>query len=83
MAEPVPFRDSNVTLQPPPGTGMLELPVLTDGETCISKWMLTSEEIEEIARTGHIFVLVHTGHPTQPPVGLSAEPPYIIHGYGS
>lgn len=48
---------------------------MTDGTpVLVSAWELTVDELEEIQRTGRVWLLV-IGN-AQPPVGLTVESPY-------
>lgn len=73
MANPSGFPQANVTLGPPPGyaDAVVPLPVcrLPAGQL-VSCWELTALELEEIARTGKIYLSVWGGL-TQPPVQVS------------
>ena len=48
------------------------LPVFTDGETCISLWRMTWKERLSAFIFGRIWLFVVSGE-TQPPVSLMAE----------
>jgi len=69
--KPISFPESNRTLLPPDGgrSAIESLPVLTDGEQCISCWELSDEEREAIARGEKVWLHVLSGQ-TQPPVAL-------------
>jgi hypothetical protein len=49
------------------------LPVHFDGKDCISCWKLTPEELEEVAKTGVIWLYVMGG---QPPVSITGIKPF-------
>lgn len=72
---PIDFPESNRTLLPPKPNGDLKessigsLPVLTDGEQCISCWQLSAQDREAIARGELVWLHVISGE-TQPPVAL-------------
>lgn len=57
MAEPIPFREMNMNWKGDglPG-GVSDLPAYVDDTQTICCWKLTKPEIEEIARTGMVFV---------------------------
>jgi hypothetical protein len=50
------------------------LPVYTDGQTCLSEWELTAEEMAWIVRTKRVRLWVWSGR-TQPPVSLVVVSP--------
>ena len=63
MADPVSFDGSNTVLVAPPDMDNCEdLPVLrlqyAEGRALISCWKLTREELEEIARTGQVWLVI-------------------------
>lgn len=79
MAEPIPFKEANAEL----GRGenhesVCSLPVCKAeteiGPCLISCWRLTKPEIEEIARTGVVWLTVLG--PSQPPVAVAAMSPF-------
>lgn len=80
MAEPVPFQGANHNLLPPSGDNdCMELPVYKGksprGETFyISCWKLTKPELEELLKTGKVYVFVYGGG--HPPIAISAEDPF-------
>jgi len=76
---PVEFDEQTHILSKPKGVTDEEcapLPVFRDGEQVISCWEFNKEDLEEINRTGRIYLSVVSGH-TQPPVWISAESPFI------
>ena len=77
MAEPIPFPEANFTFTAPAGDKECsELPVFRDQVQAISKWRLTKAEIEEVVRTGTIWLgVMGQGHP---PVWLSATYPFVM-----
>lgn len=89
---PLDFKESNERLDataPVTGVGMQPLPVyrgLTDGTKLrISCWQPTPKELEEIQRTGRVWLLVFgDAHPV---VHLAGEcpfgPPVISHETGN
>lgn len=82
MPEPVPFREANTTLLPPPGCvePVDELPVhignTTDGyPRVVSCWRLTRPELEKLMETGVIWLIaIGTTHP---PVYLDVNRPFV------
>ena len=76
---PVEFDEQNGTLSKPPSMTdeeCLPLPVFRDGKDVISCWELNKEDLEEINKTGKIYLGILSGN-TQPPVWLSVENPFI------
>lgn len=73
MAQPVNFPGANMRLLPPQGSeNVSELHTYTNGICSVSCWELTPEELEEVARTGKVFVTILSGR-TQPPVFVGDE----------
>lgn len=72
MAVPIDFPESNLVLGPPPGRDreVTQLPVLRRDGRLVSAWRPNLSEIEEIIRTGIIWLSVW-GQATQPPVMVS------------
>jgi hypothetical protein len=76
------FAEENMVLHPPPGVPVDEVGVmnvhkgnLSDGTpVIISCWKVTKEELEEIGRTGRVWVLVRGE--TTPPVGVTGFCPF-------
>ncbi len=59
MPEPIPFPQQNANLTAPSGSPeVLELPVHRAEGMILSKWRLTKPEIEEVMRTGFIWLWV-------------------------
>lgn len=59
MAEPTNFDESNIVMDPPPGVSQDEcssINAFTDGHHFITCWKVTAEELEEINRTGRIWL---------------------------
>ena len=86
MSHPVDWYGANKTLVAPKGiTGeqVCDLRVFTNGVVCVSRWQLSYEALEEINKTGCIFVSLFTGS-TQPPifVGSHDEVREIAVDYG-
>jgi len=76
--KPINFPESNLKLQKPPGMtdkDCAPLPIHTDGQTCISCWELSHEEINTIIKNRVVWIGVLSGE-TQPPVWLSADRPF-------
>jgi hypothetical protein len=68
MAEPVGFDGSNHLYLAPDGMPQEEccdLPVFSDDEQTVSCWRLTKEELEEVNRTGVVWlsILSHVIYP--------------------
>lgn len=60
MATPVKFPSANTKLLPPKGEEetIQEMHVYRFGNVCVSKWKLDPQEIEEVNRTGCIFLSI-------------------------
>ena len=76
---PCPFDEANVILKPPAGsTGVDALPVHRRMDLAIplvvSCWALEEGDLEEIARTGRVWLLVQGV--THAPLYVSARPPF-------
>lgn len=74
MADPVKFQGFTDFLNAPAGMeNCVALPILriADGQI-VSCWKLTPEEIENIQKTGVVWLSVFSGR-TQPPVLVSGE----------
>jgi hypothetical protein len=75
--DPTRFPQANTVLGPPPDMGEGEcqaLAVHRDGVHCISRWMPTAQEREDIANGEPVWLWVRTGQ-SQPPVALTTTPP--------
>jgi len=73
------FPQVTKTLQKPKGMTdeqCMPLPVFNDGKQSVSCWALNKEELELIQKTGKIYLGIVFG-PTQPPVWLSIEDPFV------
>jgi hypothetical protein len=86
--KPVPFKESNANLGSGdnPNTDSMPVAFSKDLETpnvlfTVSCWKPTFEELEEIKRTGEIWLSVMSTPP--PPVCLMAFNPYKHYGYES
>lgn len=76
---PVEFPEQNCLLGKPKTMTDEECSALacfTDGKQCVSCWQFNKEDLEEIQRTGKIWLIVVSGH-SQPPVTLQTESPFI------
>lgn len=64
MATPVSFPGSNHTFGPPKGQedSVASLETFVNGECIVSAWQLSQEELAEVARTGRVYLSVHSGH---------------------
>jgi len=73
MAYPVKFNGANVVLKAPPGQEETcgDLHVFRNRSMVVSCWELEPAELQEIARTGRIYLSVQG--PTQPPVYVATE----------
>lgn len=76
MPIPTAFPQVTQVLGPPPTMDdktCSNLPVFHDGRVWVSKWSLAPAEIEELQKTGSLWLTVHaTG---QPPVAIDVLPP--------
>ncbi len=76
--EPIPFPQSNKTFRGQPGSDVSELPVYRcadeNGTYLISKWKATTAEIDEINRTGVVWLWTR-GEGTAP-VFVTAKDPF-------
>jgi len=78
---PVEFKEQNDVLKAPPNMeGCGELPICRvadskDNPIVISCWDLSEEEIQEIVKTGKLYLWVWGR--TQPPVGFTTAPPEV------
>lgn len=79
---PASFEESDAFLGPPPGVSdedceslSIKRAVTEQGQpVVISCWKMTREELEEINRTGRVWLLVW-GH-TMPPAALAGMKPF-------
>ncbi len=53
-----------------------DLPVFSDGEIVVSKWMPSKEDLVKINNGEGIYLLIVSGH-SQPPVNLLVGSPFI------
>jgi hypothetical protein len=73
MAETIDFPGTNMKLLAPGGSENVgELNTFTNGYCSVSCWRLTPAEIDEVVRTGCIFVSILSGR-TQPPIFVGGE----------
>jgi hypothetical protein len=73
MAETIRFHGANTRLLAPAGVENVgELHTFTNGCCSVSCWQLTPAEIDEVMRTGCVFVSVLSGR-TQPPIFVGSE----------
>jgi len=74
MAEAIQFSGANMLLRAPAAMreSVNDLWAFTNGKCSVSCWQLSPDEIEEVARTGKIFLSVFSGS-SQPPVVLGSE----------
>lgn len=73
--KPVRFREANKLLSKPEGmTGMQcdSLHVFSDGQVCVSKWVVSWRERLHCLLRGFVWVRIRSGK-TQPPICLHAE----------
>lgn len=85
MSKPVPFDGQNFVLAPPQGSeNVSPLPIFRNGTCCVSCWQLTPAEIEEVQRTGRVYLSVFFGW-SQPPVYVGSEQSVrdIVADYGA
>lgn len=79
---PASFPESNVALDPPPGMSLDDCEALSVLRTqtaqghpvVISCWKLTREELDEVGRTGRVWLLVYGQ--TMPPCALDGHQPF-------
>ena len=74
MAQPVDFTGTNVIMKAPRGSEEIvqDVRAFRNEQCCITCWNLTADEIEEVNRTGRIFLSVHYGG-GMPPVFVGGE----------
>lgn len=63
MASPVDFPGSNFTFTSPAGREdtILDLKAFINGNAIVSAWKLSDEEMEEVKRTGTVFLMTLSG----------------------
>lgn len=79
--DPIPFPESNICLKPAPGNEdtVSDLDIYRDDDgRMVSKWKLSQDEIEEINRTGVIWLWVFAQR--HPPVTLTTRDPFTPQG---
>jgi hypothetical protein len=74
LSKPITFNGHNCTLAAPKGDEdrVTPLPIFRNGVQCVSAWELSPAELEEIARTGIVWLSVWSGL-TQPPVYVGGK----------
>jgi hypothetical protein len=73
MGHPIHFDGANTLMRAPEGTeNVQDLYVFCNSFAAVSCWELSPEEIEEIRRTGRIYLSVLMGG-AQPPVFVGSE----------
>ena len=72
---PVPFKQSNCTMQMPAQLGGISFRAYNNGEMTITAWQISDEEIEFINRTKTVYLSVFSGK-TAPPCTLLVKPPF-------
>lgn len=75
MSKPVEWSGSNKVLTPPKGTTeeqVSRMEIFTNNVICVSKWELSRETIEEVLKTGCLFISVISGS-TQPPIFIGSH----------
>lgn len=83
---PIPFKESNLNLGAGDNPNTDDMPVAISkqsatGETpySVSNWKLSPEELEEINRTGCLWVATMGWPP--PPICIMGHNPFKSHGY--
>jgi hypothetical protein len=77
---PVKFSHSNRILLKPDTMTDEEcgtLPVFSDGQICISCWVLTDSDKHKLLKSNKLWLQVNSGE-TQPPVNLSVNDPFKL-----
>lgn len=70
---PVDFKGTNVVMKAPQGAeNVNDVPAFRNRQCCVTAWKFTAEEIDEINRTGTLFLSVFMGG-GMPPVFLGCE----------
>ncbi len=73
MGQPISFAGSNITMRAPAGAeNVQDMDVFRTRHSCVSCWELSAAELEEINRTGRVFLSVLAGG-QQPPVYVGSE----------
>lgn len=73
MGQPINFAGSNVVMHAPAGAeNVQDMHVFRTRHSCVSCWEFSAAELEEINRTGRIFLSVLAGG-QQPPVYVGSE----------
>lgn len=74
MAAAEAFADVNQTFVGPAGSGISDLPVHVTSKTVVSCWKLTPLEVQEVLKTGRVWVHI-LGH-TVIPLAVSGHDPF-------
>lgn len=71
----IPFKESNAFAGKRifSGSGLDPLPVYTDGQTCVSVWNLTQEDIDRMIKERKFYLMVRIPPDFHPPVHISSE----------
>lgn len=69
---PTIFKEQNFVLT---AEGCGNLPVFTNGEVVISKWMPTEDDLQKINNGEGIYLVVYSGE-SSPPVFINAGSPF-------
>lgn len=74
-----PVDQPGMSLYTADGCGPLPIvrTITPDGQALVSAWEMTREELEEIQRTGRVWLVVLGA--AQPPVSIVAECPYEVN----
>lgn len=73
MGTAVKFNGANCVMKAPKeAENVYDVHAFTNGVCCVTCWQLTKEEIEEIVRTGQIYVSVFFGG-GMPPIFIGDE----------
>lgn len=74
MAEPAAFADATTTLIGPKGSGIVPLPACVTESTVVTCWKLTPLEVQEILKTG--LVWIHVLGTSVLPMAVSGHDPF-------
>lgn len=70
---PVNFKGSNIIMKAPDGAeNVVDVHAFKNSESCVTAWAFTAGEVEEITKTGRIYVAVFFGG-GMPPVFIGSE----------
>ena len=81
MATPVGFEGANDLLRAPPNTDCRDLEIYRNNDGITSCWRLTEKEIEEVVKTGVIWI--HAVGVTHPPIFISGHALVLIGDRGA